>query len=93
MKSSKKLLTQAGHTLIQRASLLLPTCLNRQGSFWNGPAPPGPWSRGGQIWGELQGEEDGEWNSTFPDSQRGLLQRFKGVEGVTEFAKLHSEFR
>lgn len=44
---------------------------------------------------ELQGEEDGEWNSTSPDSQRGLLQRFKGVEGVTErgFAKLHSEFR
>lgn len=45
--------------------------------------------------GRATSEEDGGWNSTFPDSQRALLQRFKGVEGTTEreFAKLHSEFR
>lgn len=92
-KLHKTFLTQAGHTLIQRASLLL-YMLKQTGPFLEQTWPPGPWSRG-QIWEELQGEEDGEWSSTFPDSQRGLLQQFNGVEGVTEreIAKLHPEFR
>lgn len=34
--------TQAGHTLMQRAFLLLPTCLSRQDPFWNGDCPSRP---------------------------------------------------
>lgn len=47
-------------------------------------------------YGESYEVECEEKDSTFPDSQKGLLQRFKdcGVGGVKErkLAKLHSEF-
>lgn len=49
MKSSAKLVSHSGRTHPHSEGISPVTYM--LGPFWNGPVPPGPWSRGGQIWG------------------------------------------